>query len=539
MTEFPILRDLGLILVSAAGVTLLARRVGLPHIVAYLVAGLLIGPAFHLVHAEGSVELTGEVGIALLLFLVGLELSVERIKDVGRPAIVGGTIQLAASLTIGYGIGLLLGFGQGRSAIFAIALALSSTVVAVKLLGQARALQSLHGRLAIGILLVQDLAAILALTVIAALGGGQALTAAEGALQLGRTMLGMLLLLGIAAASARWLLRPLFSRVVGSAETIFVWSLCWCFLFIVAADVLRLSHEIGAFLAGVSLAQLSFAHELRRRVETLTSFFVAVFFVILGAEMDVAGAIAAWPTVLAVSAAVVVMKLVTVSWPLMTAGIDRGSALRTGITLSQVSEFSFILVGLAASRDLIGEQVLGIVGAVGLITIVSSALLFARQDAVLRLFERLGLKGATSRPKARDAVPLSDHVIVVGMNELGLRIVDALIAAGERVLAIDTDQRKLDALPCETMLGSVEYPSVLEEARLHDAKLVVSALQIEDANALLAYRAREAGVPASIHAFDTSVVAGLEQIGVRHMLLSKNLGVRRIAMALREQGVLN
>jgi Trk K+ transport system NAD-binding subunit len=134
--------------------------------------------------------------------------------------------------------------------------------------------------------------------------------------------------------------------------------------------------------------------------------------------------------------------------------------------------------------------------------------------------------------------PLRDHIIVVGMNALGRRLVHALAERGERVVAIDTDPRKLADLPCATLTGDVEYASVLEEAHVTEARLLVSALQIEDTNALLAYRCRRLGVPASIHAFDRSVEEELSEIGVSHLIISKNSALRRIFEALRQEGVL-
>jgi Trk K+ transport system NAD-binding subunit len=129
-------------------------------------------------------------------------------------------------------------------------------------------------------------------------------------------------------------------------------------------------------------------------------------------------------------------------------------------------------------------------------------------------------------------------VIVVGMNSLGRQIVRSLCARGERVLAIDRDPNKLEDLPCETMLGDVEYAAVLEEAGIEAARLLVSALQIEETNNMLAYQGRRLGVPVSIHAFDRSVVRDLQEIGADHLILSKNAGIRRLAEELRREGVL-
>ncbi|MGH7482385.1 MAG: cation:proton antiporter [Longimicrobiales bacterium] len=538
MIEVPLLNSLGLILVAAACFTILGRAFGIPNIVAYLVAGLALGPLFEVLHADESLHLIGEVGIALLLFLVGLELSIARIRDVGRSAAIAGGFQVAASFAVAFLIALVQGVPLGPAVLIGVATCFSSTVVAVKLLGQAGALGQPHGRLTIGILLVEDLVAILTLTVLAALGGDGGRGPGDVLIQVLRALLGVAVLIALTSAAARWVLPRLFSTIASAPGTLFIWSLCWCFLLIVAAELLRLSAEIGAFVAGVSLAQLAYAADLRRRVETLTSFFIAVFFVVLGAEMDLGAALASWQLVLALSVQVLLVNIVATAWALERLGQDRRTGVRAGLHLAHVSEFSFIVLALATTVGLIGEEAVGVVGAVALLTIAIASLLVAREQFVLALLSRLGIRNLEAAQDEASA-DLSDHIIVVGMNALGLQIVDELCRRGELVLAVDTDPGKLTGLPCATLLGSVDYPSVLEDANLAEAKLVVSALQIEDTNALLAYRAREAGVPASIHAFDKSVIPGLEEIGVNHVMLSKNLGVRRIARELRALGALD
>jgi Kef-type K+ transport system membrane component KefB len=312
MTDLPFLRDLGLILAAAAAVGLAARAVRVPLIIAYMVAGLLIGPATGLVGETRALELISEVGIALLLFLVGLELSVGRLRDVGRVAVVAGGAQMAATGILGFGLGLLLGFDPVPAGLLAVALTFSSTVVVVKVLEQVGALTAAHGKIAVGILLVQDIAVAVALTLLAgadpaALGHGPATAggASAGAADLGRGLiqasLGMAALIAAAAAAVRFALPPLLRWIGRSLESLFVWSLTWCFGFSLAASALGLSVEIGAFVAGVGLAQIDYNHELIRRVRPLTDFFLAVFFVTLGVHMEVGAALTRWPTGLALS----------------------------------------------------------------------------------------------------------------------------------------------------------------------------------------------------------------------------------------------
>jgi Kef-type K+ transport system membrane component KefB len=543
--ELPIIRDLGLIVVVGAVCLIVGRRLRTPSIVSYIVAGLLLGPGTGLIAASEAVDLIAEVGIALLLFLVGLELSLARIRDVGKVAVVAGLGQVVFTAAGGLVLAMLLGFGGLESIFIATALTFSSTVVVVKLLDQKGELNALYGRIAVGIFLVQDLVVIVILTFLAGLGEAEQLQAGSMARGLAVAFVGMGALLGVALLSSRYILPRMFGWVAGAPEALFIWSLCWCFLFVLVAEALNLSPEIGAFLAGVSLAQLPYTHELQRRVHPLMNFFIAVFFVSLGVQMQLGAALEHLFSASALSLFVLIGNPLIFMLIITRLGYGERPAFLTSVTVAQISEFSFIFAGVGLAAGLIAPEILSLITVVGLITIgVSSYMIlynhelydWTRRVGLLRPFRAPARTEAEDEPGATEL--LRGHVIVVGMNQMGRRIAESLTARGETVLAVDTDPRKLRGLPCRTLLGNVEYPSVLEEAGLEDAKLLVSALQIEGTNNLLAYRARDAGVPAAIHAFDQSVVPTLERLGTEHLIRSKNLGVRRIAEQLREMGVL-
>ncbi len=541
MIDPTLLRYLGFIVVTAAVFALVARRLNIPTIVVYILAGLLLGPLTGLLELTHAIELISEIGIVLLLFLVGLELSLDKIRDVGKIAIVAGVAQMTVTAGAGFGLSLLLGFGALEAVFLAIALTFSSTVVVVKLLEQKGDLHSLYGRIAVGILLVQDLAVIVVLTFLAGLGDPQALTFSAITRGLSGAFLGMGVLVAAALLAARWVLPRAFGWVAAYADALFIWSLCWCFLLVLSAELMHLSPEIGAFLAGVSLAQLPHSHSLRRRVHPLMNFFLAVFFVALGIQMELGAAADYWVAALVLSLAVLLGKPLLFLVILPRSGYGERTSFRSGVTLAQISEFSFISTAMGLSLGLIDEALLSLVGVVGLVTMGISSYLILFNE---RLYDRaaasgvLSVFGAARGEEAEEEEPLSGHVIVVGMNALGLQLVRELVKRGETVLAIDTDERKLAHLPCLTLVGSAEDAPVIEEAKLSEAKLLISALQIEDTNNLLAYHCKQLGVPASIHAFDRSVVEELRRIGVSHLMMSKNVGIQQIARALQKEGIL-
>ncbi|MGH7540157.1 MAG: cation:proton antiporter [Gemmatimonadota bacterium] len=541
MFDFPVLRDLGFVIAGAAVLLFLTRPLRVPPIVAYMLGGLLLGPLTGALTVSESLELISELGIALLLFVVGLELSLEKIRDVGRPALIGGTLAVALKFAVGAGIASVLGFPATEAAFLGLATAFSSTVVVVKLLDRAGQLDAVYGRISIGMLLVEDVLVAAALTLVSGLGaggsGGGLGAVARGLLT---AFLGIAALAAVAGVAVRSVLPRLFAWLRESTEALFIASLAWAFAFILAAEALHVSIELGAFIAGVALAQLPHNEALRRRIHPLVDFFLAVFFVALGAGIDLPAVSTLWWPALVLSVYVLVGRPILVAFVLGRLGRSPRTAVLAGLTLSQVSEFALILVALAVTTGLVRPEILSLVGLLALTTIGASAALVPHGHAVHDALHRRGLLGFLGTAPAEEAppAPRAGHVIVAGMNTLGRRLVEAFAARGERVLAIDTDPRKLSGLPAETLLGSVDGPAVLEEAEIERARLVVSALQIEGVNALLAYRCAELGVPVSIHAFDPSLADELLEIGADHLMISKHDGIRQIEDELRRIGVI-
>lgn len=538
MADIPILRDLGVFVVAAAILVLLGRVIRAPAIVMYIVAGLVLGPGLGLVTASEPVAFISTFGIALLLFVVGLELSLDRIRDVGRVAVAAGLGQVVFTAVGGFFASMLLGYAPLEAFFVGTALTFSSTVVVVKLLDQKNELTSLYGRIAVGIFLVQDLVVIVVLTIMAGLGVGGEGSIAGG---LVRAFISMSLILAAALAASRWVLPPVMRWFAQSLEALFVVSLFWCLLFVVVAERLELSLEIGAFVAGMSLAQLPFNEELTRRTRPLMNFCIAVFFVSLGTRMEVSAGTATLLPAAVLSLFVLIGNPLIFLWIITRFGYGERTAFLTSVTVAQISEFSFIFAAAGLSAGIIDEAALSVIGVVGLVTIAGSAYMILYNHQLYAWAQRLGvlrLLRAKSHVEDEESVEREGHVVVVGVNALSRRIIDALVERNVQVLAIDTDPRKLVSMPCDTMIGNVDHLAVFNGAGLRRAKLVVSTLQIEDANRLLAFRCRANGVPVAIHAFDQAVVRDLEDLGVDYLIETKSEAVRLIAAELRQAGVL-
>ncbi len=547
MSGVGFLQQMGIIAVSAAILVALGRAVRMPAIVVYLLCGVLLGPLLGWVEMGDGLGLVSETGITLLLFLVGLELSVSKVRDVGKVALLGGFLQVAVTVAIGFALSMGLGFGLIEAIFLAMALTFSSTVVVVKLLDEKGEIESLYGRIAVGVLLVQDLVVIVLLTFLAGISGGEAgLDALAVGLGLLRAFGGMLVMVAVALIAAKYLLPKPFRWAARSPEILLIWAISWCFLMVLAAHSFGLSHEVGAFLAGMSLAQLPYNENLRMRVHPLMNFFIAVFFVTLGVRIDFGGALDQLGVTAVLAAFVLLGKPLVFLVIIGCMGYGRKTAFLTGVTLAQTSEFSFILAGLAMGKELIGDEVMLVTAMVGVVTIAISSYLINSSHPIFAWLLKQGafrFRFLDGKPEVTDRIVhaghgLQGHVIVVGMNALGREIVGRLAMKGEEVLAVDTDPVKLEGLPGRALLGSVDYLSVLQEAGYEKAKLIVSALQIEETNDLLAYRGKIVGVPCAIHVVDLSVVDNLLQLEVDYLMVSKVDGVKAQLRTLMELNVL-
>jgi len=542
MIDKQFIEYLGAIIVAGALFAFGARRLRLPSIVAYLVAGLVIGPGLGRVELTEALRTISEIGIVLLLFLVGLELSFDKIRGMGKAVLLAGLAQVTLTLGGGFLVSWGLGFPLKDAAMLGIAVTLSSTVVAVKLLEEKGEFNSMHGRMAVGVLLIQDLLVIILLTLLSGFESGEGLDLAGVVWSLVKSMGGMALLCAVVLLAARYILPTPFAWAAASSSTLFVWSLCWCFFVVSGAHWMHLSAESGAFLAGLGLAQLPYNHDLRRRVHPLMNFFIAVFFVSLGIQMEPASMATHWKAALALAAFVMVGKFLIVMGTLSFLGFGERTAHYSAVTLSQISEFSFIFVAVLLRSGWADAALAGTVALVGLVTIAVSSCLIIYNRPLYEAMRRRGwLRLFRARPERAappDHADWRDHIIIVGMNSLGRRLAVRLHERGQRVLAIDTDPVKLAGLPCATMLGNAEYLSVLEEAHLSQARLLVSTLRIESTNDLLAYRAHAAGVPCSVHVIDLSVIDNLLEMDVSYLMIPKVDGIKLQTRELQGRGLL-
>ncbi|MEQ8401385.1 MAG: cation:proton antiporter [Roseitalea porphyridii] len=478
--------EIAALLVLAAGVGFVGLMLRQPLIVSFIAVGILAGPsALNIARSDEYIDLLAELGIAVLLFLVGLKLDLNLVRTLGPVALMTGLGQVAFTTIFGFLIGLALGLDPVTAIYVAIALTFSSTIIIVKLLSDKREIDSLHGRIALGFLIVQDIVVVLAMIMLSAIGvGAQSDSAlADIASVFGYGAL-MLVAIGL---FIRYLANPLMERLSRSPELMISFAIGWAALLAALGHYFGFGKELGGLLAGVSLASTPFREAIAARLAALRDFLLLFFFIALGASLDLG--------VLGdnIGAALVFSVFVLVGNPLIVLaimgamGYRRRTGFLAGLTVAQISEFSLIFMAMGVSIGHVAGDAMGLVTLVGLITIAASTYmitwshqLYGMVEPLLAPFERAGAGGEEDgwRPRAGSA-----DAIVFGLGRYGLAIAEELGEAGLTVLGVDFDPdavRQARARGIPVMFGDATDPEFVAHLPIDGVRWAVSAVPEHD-----------------------------------------------------------
>lgn len=479
--EFPtVFYEIAAILALAAVVGLAGLWLRQPLIVGFIAAGILAGPdVLGLVQAVEHVELLAEIGIAVLLFLVGLHLDLQLVRTLGAVAVATGLGQIVFTALFGFALCLALGLDPVSSAYVAVALTFSSTIIIVKLLSDKREIDSLHGRIALGFLIVQDIAVVAAMVVLSTLGIGSAVSGAGGGLAF--TLMGGLAMLAGIVLFIRYVAEPLLRRLARAPELLVTFALSWAVLLAALGDWLGLGKELGGLIGGVSLASSSYREAMASRLSSLRDFLLLFFFISLGAHIDIGLLGAQLPVAVVLSLFVLVGNPIIVMAIMGAMGYRRRTGFMAGLTVAQISEFSLIFLGVGISLGHVSGEILGLATMVGLVTItlstymiIHSHTLFALVEPYLGLFERRSADAEQAFERAE-----SDRrydVILFGLGRFGREIAKGLRAREWSVLGVDFDPEalhrwRLRGLP--GIYGDAGDPELPSNLPLRDAAWVV------------------------------------------------------------------
>jgi Kef-type K+ transport system membrane component KefB len=523
---------MALLLVLAAVAGAIAVRLRQPVLIAYIVVGIVIGSwAFGLGEASTSIALLAQIGVAVLLFLVGLKLDLGHVRHIGPVAIATGLGQLGFTILVGFAILLLLGKSVMEAIYVGVALTFSSTIIIVKLLSDKRELDSLHGRIAVGFLIVQDIAVVVAMMVMSALRDmGDTAVGGTEALTLIGSLVGRIAGAGlIMAVLMRWVLPSVVRSMARSQELLLIFAVAWGTGLAALGEWVGFSKEAGAFLAGFSLASTDFREAISARLTGLRDFLLLFFFIHLGTTLDFSTLGGELLPAIVLSLFVLIGNPLIVTAIMGYMGYRKRTGFLAGLTVAQISEFSIVFVAMGIELGHIGNDALGLTTMVGLATIALSTYMILGSERLytflspwLTPFERRRPHRELELEQQADA-SVQPNAIVFGLGRYGRRMFERLHAAGQQVVGVDFDPEvvaKLREQGLAVRFGDSQDPHFLASLPLAGAPWIISTLPDVDSNRGLIHALREQGLgeQVAIVARDEDQGPLLEQAGAALVL---------------------
>ncbi|MEK7559615.1 MAG: cation:proton antiporter [Patescibacteria group bacterium] len=511
--------------------SILMRILRQPLIVGYILAGIFIGPYFlNIYHSRDNIELFSKIGVTILLFILGLNLSPRVIKEVGKVSFITGAGEVIFSAVISFGLSSILGFNFITALFIALALSFSSTIIVLKLLSDKNALNKLYGRISIGFLLLEDIAATILLVLIASFS-----QTADANLA---TILGLLLLkaggiLLVLYLVSEFIMPRISIFMASSTELLFLFSMTWGLGLAALFHILGFSIEIGALIAGIMLSLTPFSYEIESRMKPLRDFFIVLFFVLLGSQMVLGNIFTLLIPVIVLSFFVLFGRPVIVLIIMNLLGYKKRTSFMAGITITQISEFSLILTGLALSLGYITKEISSLITLVGLITIgISAYLIMYSEDIYVRLEKLLGIfeiRKPKDKEKGSDAEIFD--ILLFGYDRVGQDFLRAFSKLDKKFLVIDFDPSSIKSLQKENIpyrYGDAQDIEFVSELNLAKIKMAVSTIPDFKTNMLLVNKIKEDSPSAIIIVIshDTEDAQALYEKGATYVIMPHYLGAR-------------
>ncbi len=472
---------LSITLIVAVASSVILRLLRQPLIIAYIITGIILST--YLKFPNEILSTFSQIGIALLLFIVGLNLNPKVIKELGGVALITGLGQILFTAIAGFFICVALGFNYLESLYISVAITFSSTIIVSKLLSDKGDLDKLYGKISVGFLIVQDIAAIIILMIISS-------SVSRTVYYQGNFILGILLLAGIFLFSFLFL-----KRIIGfsakSSELLFLVSISWCFVLATLFWYFGFSFEIGALLAGISLSTSLYNTEIMSKIKPLRDFFIMIFFVYLGLTMNIFNADINIPAVVILSLFILIGNPLIMMIIMGLLGYTKRTGFMTGMIVAQISEFSLIMIALGAKLGHIREEIVPLVTLIGVITIAGSTYLINYSERIypyleryLSVFER---KTITKEKCKVCYVESKIDSILFGYNRIGYNVLKSLQEMGSYAV-FDFNPSVIRQLvrkkiPC--IYGDASNMEMLDELQLNDIKLAVSTIPEIETNLLL------------------------------------------------------
>jgi Kef-type K+ transport system membrane component KefB len=530
--------EIAIVIVTAGVFSLIALALRQPMIIAYIATGLVAGPSLlGFAKSPEVFEAMSQVGIAFLLFLVGLHLNWKSIKDVGVLSVMVGMGQVIFTSLAGTGIALALGFNLVTSVFIGVGFAFSSTIIIVKLLTDKEDINRFYGRISIGTLIIQDLAAMAVLLFVATITNDTGLS----------IELSLLYTVGklIAASVVLWLLakyvvQPLFSYIAREPEMLFLASVAWCFAIASGLSLIGFSIEIGALLAGIALAGSEVQREIDHKVRPLRDFFIIIFFIVLGTHLTIDSIAATILPALLFSAFILIGNPLIIMIVMRLFGYHPRTGFLVGVTMAQISEFSFIMMSAGLAAGYFGADILSMTTFVGLFTIVVSTYLIKYNEEI---FEKIAWMfrwfETKLDPEDRDMVKDPD-IVVIGAGLLGKEVLKSVREITDNYSVLDFDPHNVRDLRDKHEVvhyGDAGNFELLESLKVDKAKMIISTIGDLPVNIDIInfVRERNEKVPLVVAAKREEEAAQLYNEGATFVMMPHVLSGEMVANILKDK----
>jgi Kef-type K+ transport system membrane component KefB/Trk K+ transport system NAD-binding subunit len=533
-----IFAEISVLIAITAVVSIIVRILKQPLIVGYIITGILVGPAvLNLINEPQTIEILGKFGIVLLLFIIGLSLNVKTIKELGRSLLITGISQVILSSVIIFMIVKGFGFETIPAIYISIGLSLSSTIVILKLFSDNKEQNRLHGKIATGILLVQDvIATFVLLMATASTNGGMDFT--DIFLLIVKGILLVFLLLFV----SRIIIRPMVAFFERSQELLFLSTIAWGLGTAALFLSLGFSLEVGALFAGIAIASMPYAQDVSSRLRPLRDFFIVIFFVSLGAGLEIKSVDTIWLIAIILCVFVTIFKPIIVMSILGILGYKKKTSFKAAIAMGQVSEFSliFILMGLANKQ--LSHEVVTLVMMVALITFAISSYQIIYSDNLYKFFEKR-LKFFEKEKTNSNHIKFEKYdAIIFGYRKGGIEFARAFSKMNLKYLIIDHNPDVIDEMArqgYDYMYGDVTSYDLLEEINFDNVKSVVSTITDQATTEFIVsnvvkYNSRTLIICSADSANEASK---LYEVGATYVMMPHTIGTEKISGFIAKHGL--
>jgi Kef-type K+ transport system membrane component KefB len=525
------------ILALTVGTAFVIRLLKQPLIVAYIFTGIICGPfLLNLLHGDQHLyEAFAQFGVVLLLFIIGLNLNLRHLRSIGRTSLVTGLGQVLFTAGIGLLLLLVIGSRIQSAAYLALAITFSSTIIIMKLLTDKHDTDTIYGRYTIGLMLVQDLIAVVLIIVLGMIGGeGEG----SGWFRIGRLVVELGAVLAVLVAASKYVLPRLLARIADSRELLFLFAIAWCFGVASVLYWLGFSLEVGAILSGIALSSSPFQMEIASRVRPLRDFFLVLFFIVLGSELSL-GALNQ-----IILPAVLLSLFILIGNPLILyllfrrMRFTRRNSLLAGLTAAQVSEFGFVLLFAGRNAGHVHGNEVGIFTAVAIITIFASSYLITYNEQIYRWLAPFFARFGPDQHRQAETPDQAYDAWVVGHHRIGENVTHTLEELGKSYAVIDFDPKIADRMALADkpfFFGDIADVEFLESLPLANSEIIIMTIPTADDQVNLIRHVRNQGSEALIiaNAYHHAEADELYESGADFVMRPHLVGGQWIASILK------